>query len=169
MKARIAASVILAGGLLLGTTGCGFIAPQATTYHYDASDGVSGNVGSIDVRNAILISDNGELANLLVTLVNPGAESRSITIQYEAGGKKFSDSVTVPAGETTQIGTPDNQLFVLRNIDSQPGSLFPVYFQYGDEPGKKLLVPVLTNGLEEYKDLTPVDAVTDKVIDDAKN
>ena len=57
MKARVAASIVLALAVAVGTAGCGFIAPQATTKHYDASDGVSGNVGQIDVRNAFIVTD----------------------------------------------------------------------------------------------------------------
>jgi len=45
-------------------------------------------------------------------------------------------------------------------LDIVPGSLLPVYFQYGDEEGKELLVPVLTNALESYSTLTPAPSVT---------
>src|ERR1700710_1284550 len=72
VKARVAASVALALAVAFGTAGCGFVAPQATTKHYDASDGVGGTVGQIDVRNAMIITDasDGTVGNLVVTLVN---------------------------------------------------------------------------------------------------
>ena len=98
MKARVAASVALALAVAFGTAGCGFIAPQATTKSYDASDGVSGAVGQIDVRNALIITDakNGTVGNLVVTLVNNDSKSHSLSIQAndEATGNPFAAMVT---------------------------------------------------------------------------
>ncbi|MEO6826312.1 MAG: hypothetical protein ABI255_06595 [Microbacteriaceae bacterium] len=155
MRARIAASIVLAVSVVLGTAGCNMIAPQATTKHYNASDGVSGNVGQVAVRNAILISQSGTDANLLVTFVNSDTRSHRIGIQHEVDGKQTTQHVTLPASETTVVGTPDEPLVILDNIDTQPGALFPVFFQYGDQTGISLLVPVLDGTLPTYKNLTP--------------
>ncbi|MGO4104185.1 hypothetical protein AB4Y63_09560 [Leifsonia sp. YAF41] len=156
MRARIAASVVLAAGILLGTSACNLFAPQATTIHYDASDGVSGNVGDLAIRNAIVISDNGELGNLLVTVVNSGKTSQDLKIQYEAkGGKKVSQEVEIPANSSIPIGDPGYPSVQLERIDTIPGALLPMFFQYGEETGVELLVPVLTNQLPQYKTLAP--------------
>ncbi len=155
MKARIAASVLLAAGLLVGTAGCNLVAPQATTKHYDASDGVSANLGTVDVRNAIVVSEDGELGNLVVTLVNTGAESAKVTMQYESDGSKATETVRLDANSTTQLGQPDGDLITLVAMNAQPGALVPLYFQSGDAEGKELLVPVLTTQLEEYSTLAP--------------
>src|SRR4051812_15583618 len=45
VKARLAASAALALGLVLGASGCSMLTYQATTEKYDASDGVSVDVG----------------------------------------------------------------------------------------------------------------------------
>ncbi|AMB59302.1 hypothetical protein [Microterricola viridarii] len=155
MKARIAASVLLAAGLLVGTAGCNLVAPQATTKHYDASDGVSANIGTVDVRNAIVVSDDGELGNLVVTFVNTGAERAKVTVQYDSAGKKTTETVTLDANSSTQIGQPGGDDVTLEKMGVRPGALIPIFFQSGEAEGKELLVPVLTTQLEEYSTLAP--------------
>ncbi|MGJ4844435.1 MULTISPECIES: hypothetical protein [unclassified Leifsonia] len=160
MKARVAASIALALAVAFGTAGCGFIAPQATTKHYDASDGVSGNVGQIDVRNAIIITDakDGTVGNLVVTLVNN--DSKSIEVSIQGGDQSASTAeVTVKPGQVKQLGSDpqsssSNNVF-FANFDGKPGALYSVFFQYGDETGLKLQVPVLDGALPEYRDLVP--------------
>lgn len=162
MRARIAASVVLAAGILLGTSACNLFAPQATTNHYDASDGVSGNVGDLAIRNAIVISDNGELGNLLVTVVNSGVTSQNLEIQFESKGKKVSQEVEIPADSTIPIGDKGFPSVQLEGIDTIPGALLPVFFQYGEETGVELLVPVLTNQLPQYSTLAPTPTPTEE-------
>ena len=159
MKARVATSVALALAVAFGTAGCGLVAPQATTKHYDASDGVSGTVGTVDVRNAMIITDakDGTVGNLVVTLVNTGDASRRVAIS--AGDRSSAAHVTVKPGAVTQLGEnpetagPDNIL--IPEFTAKPGTLYSVYFQYGDETGVNLKVPVLDGGLPEYSSLVP--------------
>ncbi|KFF58764.1 hypothetical protein JF66_16135 [Cryobacterium sp. MLB-32] len=161
MSARIVASVFLAAGILLGTSACGFYAPQATLIQYDPSDGVSGEVGDIAFRNALLLSEDGSTASLLVTAINNGDTAQSVVVQYEAGGQKVTTNVTIRANSTVTIGTKDRPSVLLENIDSAPGDLFPVFLQYGDETGVELLLPVLdgTTGAQ-YADLLPTPTPT---------
>lgn len=159
MKARVAASVAIALAVAFGTAGCGFIAPQATTKHYDASDGVSGTVGEIDVRNAMIITDakNGTVGNLVVTLVNNDTKSHSLMIQAN-DEPTATARVTVQPGQVKVLGedpkAETGNVFI-PNFDAKPGSLFSVFFQYGDQTGVKLRVPVLDGVLPEYKSLVP--------------
>ncbi|MEO7015664.1 MAG: hypothetical protein ABI130_02380 [Leifsonia sp.] len=159
MKARVAASVALALAIVFGTAGCGFFAPQATTKHYDASDGVSGNVGQIDVRNAMVIVDSkGEVGNLSVTLVNTDSKSHLLTIK---GGDSTAEGVqvSVQPGQVKILGqnpksSSTSNVFI-PNLTAQPGTLLPIFFQYGDQTGLKLQVPVLDGQLPEYNHLVP--------------
>ena len=161
MSARIIASVVLAAGLLIGTSGCGFLAPQATLIKYDPSDGVSGNVGDIALRNGMLLSADGSTANLLVTAINKGDTAQSLTVQYEADGQKVTELVTLRANTSVTIGGKDEPNVTLENMNSSTGALFPVYFQYGEETGVQLLLPVLdgTTGAE-YLNLLPTPTAT---------
>ena len=157
MRARIIVSVVVAAGILLGTSGCNLLAPQSTTAKYDASDGVSGNVGDLAIRNAMLLSDDGEVANLVVTVVNSGDSAHSLSVQYDDGTEKVTQDVTVDANSSVTLGTPDAPAVTV-TADVAPGSLFPVFFQYGNETGVEVLVPVLDGSLEEYSTLLPTSA-----------
>jgi len=163
VKARIAASVVLAAALMLGTAGCSFFAPQATLKQYDPSDGVGTTVGTIEVRNALVITGGDETegeASLLLNLINTGDSNVRLLVQYENEDGKFDTTVRVPAGEVVSFGAKDQEQFVLRGIDTRAGDLFDIWVQYGDETGKKLLVPVLDGAYLEYSDLGPTPTPT---------
>ncbi|NQX29792.1 hypothetical protein HQQ81_20790 [Microbacteriaceae bacterium VKM Ac-2854] len=159
MKARIAASIVLAVGVAMGTAGCNLIAPQATTYHYDPSDGVSANVGDIAVRNAMIISDDGELGNLVVTVVNSGTEDIDLDVQYETAGGLGSATITAEPG-TTVVGEHGDQVVQLEDLGTVAGSLITTYFSYGSEEQAEALVPVLTSDMESYSTLAPTETPT---------
>ncbi|MEJ3403801.1 hypothetical protein WDJ51_03550 [Rathayibacter sp. YIM 133350] len=156
MRGRIASSVVVAAAILVGTAGCNLVAPQTTTEHYFASDGVSTSAGALDVRNAVIIAPDGTEGNLVMTVVNPTEKQSVLRIQYEASdGTKTDDAVLAPASSTTSIGGEGDQTVTLTDIDAKPGSLFPVFFTAGDSEGKQVLVPVLNAGLPEYSTLAP--------------
>lgn len=165
MRARIAASVVLAASLLLTTTGCTFLVDQATVKSYDPSDGVGATVGDVKVRNALLLSSDGQNASFLVNLVNDGDTTVSVLIQYDgmdAAGTpgKVDTNVQLDAGEVKTFGSADTRQLVFRGIGTQPGALFPVWVQYGTNTGKQLLVPVLDGSLTEYAGLLPTPVPT---------
>jgi hypothetical protein len=156
VRARLGAALAMAALLGVGTAGCAFITPQATTKIVEVANGVNGTVGSIGIRNATLISDDGENASLLVTFSNKADESRALVLQYESEGEKTEMTVPVAGGDNTSFGGGDDETqIVLRGIDATAGSLFPIYFQYGGVEGKQLLVPILTTDFEEYEGYAP--------------
>jgi hypothetical protein len=126
---------------------------QATTEHYDASDGVSVNVGDLDVRNILVVSDDGEDGNLVLTVVNTGEDDAELGVQVGEGGSEPL-IIEVEAGATVSLGG-DEEPLLLEGIDTQPGALLPLYFQYGTAEGIEKLVPVLDGRLPEYADLAP--------------
>ncbi|TFD76937.1 hypothetical protein [Cryobacterium fucosi] len=153
-------SVVLAAGVLLGTSGCNLLAPQSTTKNYDAGDGVSGNVGDLAIRNAIVLSEDGSTGSLLVTVVNSGDSAHSLNVQFTGDAGKVTQKVTVKADSTTSFGTEDSPVVAMDAITAPPGSLFPVFFQYGNETGVELLVPVLDGSLGPYSTLVPTATAT---------
>ncbi|MEO7147187.1 MAG: hypothetical protein ABIW81_01610 [Terrimesophilobacter sp.] len=156
MRARLAASAALLALVLGGTTGCTFITAQATTNHYDPSDGIGTTIGEIQVRNAMLLTGDGTTASLLINLANDSKVGVDVKLQYENADKtKVNGSVYVNAGDVTSIGAADAKKFVLSGIDAPAGSLFPVYIQYDDVTGKQLWIPVLDNREAQYADLLP--------------
>ncbi|MHC5797559.1 hypothetical protein ACVXZ4_15530 [Lacisediminihabitans sp. FW035] len=160
MRARIAATVVVAASLLLSTAGCSFFAPQATLKHYDPSDGVGTTVGQVKVRNALLLTKDGQEASFLVNLINDGEKTVNVLIQYDgttANGTagKVDTRVQLDAGEVKTFGSSDTRQLLFNGIDSRAGSLFPVFVQYGTQTGEQLLVPVLDGSLPEYSKLLP--------------
>ena len=154
--ARAAASVILAGALVVGTAGCTFVSRQATLIQYDPSDGVGANLGSVQIRNAIgLIDDEGDVS-LVVAIVNSGTQSAKVALQFESNGDKTTVTKTVAAGKTASFGhfEGEDQIVIL-NPGVPAGGLLPVYVQYGDNPGVQMLVPVL-DPVGDYEGLGPV-------------
>jgi hypothetical protein len=140
--------------VLLGTSACNFVAPQATLEAYDASDGTSTTVGDVKVANALLITEDGKEANFVASVINQSGERVQLKLQYESGSKKVDEKVTVGPREVQNLGAKGAEL-MMENIDAKPGDLFPVYVQYGDAEGKQLLVPVLDGTQPEYANFLP--------------
>jgi hypothetical protein len=160
VKARLAASAALAVGLALGASGCSMLTYQATTEHYDASDGVSADVGDLDLRNILVVSDDGESGNLIMTIVNNGADDVTLGVQFGNGGGETVE-IEVESGATVNFGVDEVEgvevvePVLLEGIDTEVGGLLPMYFQYGDVEGVEKQVPVLDSSLPEYADLAP--------------
>jgi hypothetical protein len=147
--------------------GCNFISPQTTTEHYDASDGFSTNVGSLDVRNAIVFTeDGGETASLSMTLINNTSGTKTVKFQYAGSNGSQTESVKVPGNSEVRRGTQggDKQL-ILTNIGEKPGALLKVFIQYGSQSGKNLEVPVLNGALKEYATLVPSPTISTFPVD----
>jgi hypothetical protein len=157
VRARFAASVLVGALVVFGTAGCAFITPQATTEIVETSDGVNADIGEISVRNATLISEDGTLASLLVSFVNTSDSTQQVLLQYEDGatGERVNQTISVDGnGAITSFGGTGSEQILLDNV-TKPGSLFPLYFQYGTAEGKQVMVPVLNTSLPEYADLAP--------------
>lgn len=126
---------------------------QATTEHYDASDGISVDVGDLDLRNVLVVSEDGRDGSLVLTVINNGDEDAELGVQVgDSGGK--THTIEVEAGATVSLGGDEDPL-LLEDIDTPPGAMVPLYFQYGSEEGIVELVPVLDGRLPEYADLVP--------------
>ena len=155
MKSRLAASIALAAALLLATTGCTFSAPIATEKVYDPSDGVGTQVGELLVRNALLIGDDPDTLNLVMTIVNQGTTDRRLEVQWSAGGERITESAFVTANGRTAFGGVDQPQVLVTGSTNIIGGLVPIFFSYGSAPGVELLVPVLDGSLPEYELLVP--------------
>lgn len=159
MKVRAGASVAAAALLAVGLTGCSLFAVHQTMYPYDPSDGVSAEVGDISILNALVITEDGEDGNFSAAAVNTGDSDVDLTLQYSAGGETVDVEVTIPAGQTVTLGTPDAQV-LLPGIDSIPGSLLDLYISDGSAAGVKVPVPVLDATLGFYDELLPMPVPT---------
>lgn len=155
MKTRLAASIALCAALVMTATGCTFGAEIATQKDYDPSDGVGTEVGELLVRNALLIGDDPETLNLVMTVVNSGDSDKRLSVQWNAGGERVSEEVFVSADGRTAFGSADQAQILITASTDLIGGLVPIFFSYGNAPGVELLVPVLDGSLPEYELLVP--------------
>ena len=156
MNSRLVAAAAISALVLVGTTGCTFISPQATTINYSASDGVnvSDETGPVVVRNAFIVAnEDGSVGNFVAAIVNPSDEKATLTITVEGIDPM---AVTVPAGGTVSLGADEAPLRIV-DLDTMPGATIEVHFQSGDSSGVKADVPVLDGALPYYADLVPVE------------
>ena len=155
MKMRAAASVLLAGSVLLSLTACEFITPQQTTRSYSPSDGINANAGSVEVRDAFLVTLNGTDASMIVTFINTASSMRTVSMQYRSDAGTTTKRVVVPANGLVSSRPGSEVDVTFRGIKAKLGSLFPVYFSSGSGTPAQLGIPVLDNSLPGYQTLAP--------------
>jgi hypothetical protein len=151
VKARLAASAALALGIAIGGSGCAMITYQATTEKYDPSDGVSADIGALDVRNILVVSDDGDEGNLVFSVTNTGTDDA--TLQIQVAGEDVE--VDVDAGQTVSPGAGDEEPVLIERLDAEVGGLVPVFLTTEGAEGREVSVPVLDGRLPEYEDLVP--------------
>jgi len=149
--------VAIAALIALGVSAC---TPIATLKQYDPSDGVSTKVGVVKVLNALVLTKAGANGNLLFSAYNPSDELVQLTVQYDVHGDKQTKTATLLPDATTDFGYGKKGQFYLPGLNTKAGSLVDIYFQYGDEEGKQITVPVLDGGLPQYSDLLPTPTPT---------
>ena len=153
MNTRRLAPLALAAVVLLGTTGCSMISPQATTIPYSASDGVSVPAsGPLLVRNALLVADeSGENANFLAAIVNETDNTETLLVGIDGTNK----SVRVPARSTVSLGFDGSEPLLFTKLDAKPGVTVDITFQSGDGEGVLQAIPVLDGTLPYLADFVP--------------
>ncbi|MGO2746381.1 DNA modification methylase [Microbacterium sp.] len=157
MKSRLVASAAVSALVLLGTTGCTFLTPQATSIDpYNVSDGVNvpDSEGPLDIRNAMVIAtEDGSTGNLIAAVVNATSNAETLIIEIE-GLEPLR--LHVGAGDTVSLGANAEPLRI-DDFDTMPGATVEMYFQSGDATGATAEIPVLDGTLPEYSDLVPAE------------
>jgi hypothetical protein len=159
VRARLRAGVTV-GIAALVTVAIAACAPIATMKPYDPSDGVSTTVGDVKVLNALVITKAGAAGNLLFSAYNPSNELVQLNVQYDANGVKQTKTAALLPDVTSNFGYGATGQFLLPGLDTQAGSLIKIYFQYGNQEGKQIDVPVLDGGLAPYSTLLPTPTPT---------
>jgi len=148
---RAAVAVVLAAAAFTGLTACTLWAPQDTLYIEEASVGVSATVGQVYVGNAVLVSGEGDTANLVVTLVNESGTTQQVQIAPEGGE---SIPVSLQPREIKKLGDPPDEMSLVTGLTAKPGALTTVTVTSGGTT-VGLQVPVVTGSLQPYHTLTP--------------
>ena len=156
MRRRLFAPLALACSVALGATGCTLSAEIATMKEYDPSDGVGTEIGELALRNIMLITNDAGEGNLVMTVVNSGGNDVSLNVQYSDGGLEINKAIDVPSAPALlRVGDDPSAAVLFSGSDVVAGGLAPMYFQYGNNPGELVLVPVLDGTLPEYELLVP--------------
>jgi hypothetical protein len=150
---RALTTIALASALLAGTAGCGLLVPTATMKEYSAGDGLNIAVGDLKFRNVLIITDASGDASMIGTIVNPTTTVQFVTAEFR-GDTAFD--VTLVANEgLTKIGLADGYPIIVRGLGLSAGQYLDVYFQYGDQDGAVLAVPVLDASNPLYSTYSP--------------
>lgn len=149
MQPRTVAAAAAAVVVAFAATGCNILTPQATTIQYDPSDGISGQTGSVEFHNAMLIGEpEGDALNLAVTFTNPG-EATILEVRFDDQAQQ----IRVPSGVTT-YGFPDQQL-VFEASDIVFGSHQNVSFQADGAEPAGVEVQAISTEFVGYETLGP--------------
>jgi len=157
VKSRLIASIAIGAAVILGATGCSMMSPQGTTIPYSPSDGM--NVPAVPgapliVRNAMVITEDGNTGNFIAAIINDTAEDATLTISAKNGS--ISETVDVPAHTNKSLGVDAGAEPVrLEGIDTPAGATLDMQFQSGDATAIKLHIPVLDGTLPYYKGFVP--------------
>lgn len=157
MKVRAGAAAAVAALVMLGVAAC---APIASLKHYDPSDGVSATIGQVKVLNALVLTKSGTNGNLLFSAYNPTDQLIQLNVQFGDGNDRTTAHATLLPDATSDFGYGKKGQFLLPGLGVKAGSLAHIYFQYGDEPGKQITVPVLDGAQAEYSTLLPTPTPT---------
>ncbi|KAB1643094.1 hypothetical protein [Gulosibacter chungangensis] len=156
MKIRAVAAAALALAIGVGLTGCNMISPQRTEMQYDASDGVSADLGGVSVQNALLLTtESVDEANFVFTAVNLTNAEATVTAQVGASSVEKTIDHTIN-NRLVKVGFGESGSEIVSG-DFVSGSTFEVTFTstYTDDEGntqtaeQTVIVPVLGSEIAE--------------------
>lgn len=151
-KLAMAAAAIGIG--LLSVTGCGYINAQQTSHQYAASDGVREDLGSLQLRNMLIVSTGANNPGRVIGAVfNPSSSDATLTING-AGGSQTS--IPVKAKSETYLNE-NTDAAILSTSGGNPGSMASVTIKTGSE-SRTVQFPVLDGSLKEYEKYLPATA-----------
>lgn len=153
-------SLIAAIGVgALAFTGCSAINQQSTTLVYSASDGVRKNMGQVELRNVLVVSEAaGSAGRLIGTFYNQS--DADITLTF-SGAQGSQTEVTVKPGTPLVLDSASDKA-ILSTMAQPPGAMeeLEVRQSGGATETATINVPVLDGTLAEYKNLVPTVAPT---------
>ena len=158
MRARAVAAIALSGALVAGLSGCALWLKPETGRTYDASDGVSLDLGDLELRNVLVLTEDGELGNLVGTAVNTTGSDIDFTVQWKFDGEYYEVELTADAHGRTDFGIDGPQV-TLQPLGVKAGSLLEAVVHTADDQSG-LLIPVLDATLIEYQDGLPTPTPT---------
>ncbi len=164
MRARAVAAIALSGALALGLSGCTMWMHVETSRPYHPSNGVNITLGDLQLRNVVVLTEDGELGNLMGTAVNLTGSDIDFTVQWKADGAYQEVSLTADANGRMNFGVDDQ--VTLQPLGEPAGGLLEAVVHI-DDGQKALRIPVLDATLPEYDDVLPTPTPTPTPVETA--
>jgi hypothetical protein len=151
-RAKVAlAAAALGVGLL--TSGCGYTNSQQTSEQYQASDGIITDLGPLQLRNILIVSNGEDQPGRVIGAVY-NSSSQDVTLKLN-GAEGSQTEVPVKANDYTLLNETTDEA-ILSTTGGIPGSLVDVKIsENGTNVSNTVKVPVLDATLPEYKEYLP--------------
>jgi hypothetical protein len=152
-RGKLAMATAALGIGLLSVTGCGYINPQQTSEQYSASDGTRTDLGALELRNFIIITDGEDKPGRVTGAVyNTSSKDVVLTIKGGAGSQ-----AEVPVKQNSYTLLNDSTApAVLSTVGAKPGSVTEVTIsEDGTNQDAIFKVPVLDGTITDYKTYLP--------------
>ena len=147
---RTAAAGVIALAVL-GVSSCSAVNEQATTQPYSPSDGIVENVGDVELRNILMVSEgDAEAGRLLGTVVN--ASAADVDFSLATGGTTLTWSI--PAGDKVVFEDAPAAEVTVPNVDTLPGTGLRGEASNGAE-SVEVNIPVVDGTLADYRKYLP--------------
>jgi hypothetical protein len=148
-KLAIAAAAIGVG--LLSVTGCGFVNAQQTTHQYSASDGIKADLGSLQLRNILIVaSGENQPGRVIGAVFNTSSSDATLTM---SGANGAQTEIPVKANSQTYLNDTTDAA-ILSTAGVIPGGLTPITIRSGSDSAT-VNVPVVDGTLPEYAKYLP--------------
>ena len=139
---------VLAGATIsvaaLALSGCQLASPIQTNVPYQPADGVAVDLGDVQVRDLVIVTDaKGGVGTLSGLVVNRGAEP--VTVTFATGpGALASTRAIIPAGTPTRLsGVEGVTPVTIPSIAASPGDMVSLVVSTPDAGAPVVSVPVL--------------------------
>jgi hypothetical protein len=157
-RGKLAMATAALGIGLLSVTGCGYINPQQTSEQYSASDGTSTDIGPLQLRNMMIISQGADKPGRVVGAVyNSSSNDVKLVIK---GAEGSQTQVPVKKNSYTLLNDSTDEA-ILSTTGAKPGSVAEVTItEDGTNQSAQFKVPVLDGTISDYKEYLPTPSPT---------
>jgi len=158
-RGKLAMATAALGIGLLSLTGCGYINAQQTTEQYAASDGTRTDLGALQLRNFIIVSDGEDKPGRVIGAVyNTSSNDVVLTIK---GAEGSQTQVPVKKNSYTMLNDSTDAA-ILNPAGAKPGAVLEVTIsENGTNKEAKFTVPVMDGTIVDYKSYLPTPAPTE--------
>jgi hypothetical protein len=153
---RTVAALAAAAVVTVGTAGCQVFSPMQTDYPYAPADGIQANLGSVAIRDLVLVVNGSGEAVVSGGVVNEG--DQSVTVQFApqqaGGGSGAGSEVQLQPRESVDLAQQGLQL---SGVTAKAGAILPVSVTSNTAGTTLLNVPVV-DSVGYYSTVTPTPA-----------